>query len=167
MGSVKKYQALHDRMSAIDMRPSDALEELHSLVCAIYADMRRIHEAINAEITVYDSMIQRAETQAARDKLRLRQAQAGQKKSIDPRMVDSLGNVIAQMREIATECNGGTEISFINDFELPSSDYCSRDCRTQSRGEDKRVGGHVGKDAPRIGAGQTGHDAIHRSREQD
>lgn len=122
MGNVKKYKPLHEMESAIDMRPSDALEELHNVVKMIYSDTTRVLNAINAELSVYNSMIERAETQAARDKLRLKQAQAAQKRAVDPRMVESLGNVIAQMREIATECNGGAEISFINDFELPDSD---------------------------------------------
>lgn len=151
MGSIKKYKALHDRESAIDMRPSDALEELHNVVKMIYADTTRVLDAINAELTVYSTMIERAETQAARDKLRLRQAQAAQKRAVDPRMVESLGNVIAQMREIATECNGGAEISFINDFELPSGDSDSRGSLAYDQEGEDGVGDSAQDDKRRVG----------------
>ena len=147
MGNVKKYMPLHDRDSAIDMRPSDALEELHNVVKMIYSDTTRVLNAINAELTIYEAMIDRAETQAAKDKLRLRQAQAAQKRAVDPRMVESLGNIITQMREIATECNGGAEISFINDFELPAGDShtVTRAALKESDAEDDEGGTGNGK----------------------
>ena len=151
MGSIKKYKALHDRESAIDMRPSDALEELHNVVKMIYADTTRVLDAINAELTVYSTMIERAETQAARDRLRLRQAQAAQKRAVDPRMVESLGNVIAQMREIATECNDGAEISFINDFELPSGNSDSRSRIAYDQEGEDGVGDSAQDDKRRVG----------------
>ena len=120
--SVKKYVHLHDRSSAIDMRPADALEELQNLMKLCFAETKRVADAINAELTIYESMIDRAGTQMARDELRLRQARAAQKKAIDPRLVDSLCNVINSMKDLATECNGGAEITFINDFDVTDSD---------------------------------------------
>lgn len=132
--SVKKYIHLHDRSSAIDMRPADALEELQNLMKLCFAETKRVADAINAELTIYESMIDRAGTQMARDELRLRQARAAQKKAIDPRLVDSLCNVINSMKEIATECNGGAEITFINDFDVDNSDSGSRDPRRAAQG---------------------------------
>lgn len=132
--SVKKYIHLHDRSSAIDMRPADALEELQNLMKLCFAETKRVADAINAELTIYESMIERAGTQMTRDELRLRQARAAQKKAIDPRLVDSLCNVINSMKEIATECNGGAEITFINDFDVDNSDTGDRDPRRATKG---------------------------------
>lgn len=132
--SIKKYIHLHDRSSAIDMRPADALEELQNLMKLCFAETKRVADAINAELTIYESMIDRAGTQMARDELRLRQARAAQKKAIDPRLVDSLCNVINSMKEIATECNGGAEITFINDFDVDDSDSSDRNSRRAAKG---------------------------------
>lgn len=131
--SVKKYIHLHDRSSAIDMRPADALEELQNLMKLCFAETKRVADAINAELTIYESMIERAGTQMTRDELRLRQARAAQKKAIDPRLVDSLCHVINSMKEIATECNGGAEITFINDFDVDDSDTGDRDPRRATK----------------------------------
>lgn len=117
MGKVTKYIPLSERKSAIDMRQSDALEELHSVLKLIRDDQMRVLAAINAELEIYNRMADRAETQNAVDAIRLKQARAAQKPSIDPRMIEAINKTIQQMREIAGETGNVAEITFINDFE--------------------------------------------------
>lgn len=115
--SITKYKTLKT------LDNDDHMNELLNVIKLIYADTMRTTEALNAELDIYNDMIERAKDPALIDKYRLEQARAAQKSSVDAKLVNQLVCALDKMREITNDenvKNKSAEIVFLDDTDKDS-----------------------------------------------
>lgn len=119
MAKVRKITAIHDKENVCEVTNEDCLTEMLGVIKLMYSDTQRILRAINAEVEVYNGMIERAATQDIRDELLLDQARAAQKPAVNARSMTAIIDAVNRMYKISQkdeEVDDG-KLVFINDME--------------------------------------------------
>lgn len=117
-------RALHDREFVEEVTVSDCLAEMLGAVQLMYNDTIRVLRGINAEIELYNGMIDRAVTQEEKDELSLRQAIASQKPAVQGKIMDAILNTVNKMYDMSKNEKEikDNRLVFVNDFEVHPSD---------------------------------------------
>lgn len=130
MAKVRKITAIHDKENVCEVTNEDCLTEMLGVIKLMYSDTQRILRAINAEVEVYNGMIERAATQDIRDELLLDQARAAQKPAVNARSMTAIIDAVNRMYKISQkdeEVDDG-KLVFINDMEdTPDIDHALPD----------------------------------------
>lgn len=96
------------------------MNELLNVIKLIYIDTERVMKGINAELEVYDELISQTVDFHEKAKLRIAQAQAAQKTSVNSKQIAQLIQAMDRMRAISDSEDAkakSTEIVFVNDME--------------------------------------------------
>ena len=137
---------LHERDNVCEMNAADCIEEMLGLVKLMYNDTQRILHAINAEIGVYSSMIERAVTQEERDNLSIAQAQAAQKPAVQAKTATAILEMLKTMYKISKDDQDvkDTRMVFLDDMsDLSSVADGAKRSTVESDGADKKSGGQL------------------------
>lgn len=123
MSDIVKKESITNYKTLKTLDNDDHMNELLNVIKLIYADTMRTTEALNAELDIYNDMIERAKDPALIDKYRLEQARAAQKSSVDAKLVNQLVCALDRMREITNDenvKNKSAEIVFLDDTDKDS-----------------------------------------------
>lgn len=120
MTDIVKKESVANYKTLRTLDEDDHMNELLNVVKLIYADTERTTKALNAELDIYQEIIDETRDESLRNKYRLEQARAAQKSSIDAKLVTQLISALDKMREITDtehEKQKSAEIVFIDDTE--------------------------------------------------
>lgn len=96
------------------------MNELLNVVKLVYMDTERTMKGIQAELDIYDNIIERTVDEDLKDRYLLEQARAAQKPAVSSKLLGQLITALDRMRSITDageDKNKQSQIIFVNDMD--------------------------------------------------
>lgn len=101
--------------------PESQMNELLNIVKLVYMDTERTMKGIQAELDIYDNIIQRTVDEDIKDRYLLEQARAAQKPAVSSKLLGQLINALDRMRTITDageDKDKQSQIIFVDDMDV-------------------------------------------------